>query len=991
MNAKSWLWGVILFFFIQGCHIQLFAQKIRVIESIPGRNPSEHYVCRVKFEQEDESAWRSVFVLQTRAKEEAEDPKDGYYPNLRGWTASWIAFESDFEGESIIVEIAIKDGTPITEAMVRPAGDASVAEISNGKAYVTFTKPANVNIDINGQLEHNYTGHGYYGPDVHTISIFANPMYHVPDPSSSGVKILQPGEDINTLNRADWDTLIFAPGVHNIGVDEVTGEPTPFQILSNEVLFIPGDAVVHGTIHPKNAWGTEASRFWTVYGSGTISGEKILRTPSDQANKTTKPFTYQAEGARLEGFVVEDPAFHTFNMGNSADGTSNINVYKNLKILAWRKNSDGINAFRHSEVSDCFFRVQDDAFYIGQKDVNQHNNVVWNDANGAVLFIQSAPDASTNVFRDVKVIYHRAYWHWWTGGRIVSMRETPSGTTISNVLVSNILVEDPLPAFPPFYATMLNDQVSNVTLNNIVMENIYQEHPGVSTNTDSNQGGKPQNTLIGTSSSKWENITFRNCYFNGKDLTSFEDGNFKIENVDATTVIFDITNSPPVADFSVNTTEVAIGQSVNFYDNSSNNPTKWKWTFDGGTPSSSELQNPVITYNTNGAFDVKLVASNEYGEGAMVKTGLITVSDSVPVNGITIDNCPITEIKVGTEKQLLGILAPDNATDKRVIWNSSDPSVIQVASNGIITATAPGKATIIASTPDEKFTESCEVSVIEDRDKIFNFSAPHQVAPGDTVTVSVEYEAGGDRDIRVFLQQDRSPWNIYGSSTFAVSEGKRTDQFQFIVDSETPIDIDGYKMVVNILPVGGSWPDRFDEVSQLGVGVIVFLESLEITNCPETAIESEAAYQFGVSFTPADATIQEVTWESTDVSVATVDTEGLVLGISDGSAIITVTSINGGHTSSCLIQVKKEILSVVNGQPSIRVFPNPVEGYLNLEFMDAGQRSIRIYNIVGNLLMELETNWLSERVDLESLGIKGQIFVLVRSERSINRFKILVK
>ncbi|PWD99486.1 T9SS type A sorting domain-containing protein [Marinilabilia rubra] len=519
----------VYYFFITATYLLLpfnFAnsQQLVVYDNIPGRAASDHYLCRVKFESEDENAWRDAFVLQTEAKSE-----NGYYSTVQGWTASWIAFESDFNGDNVIVEISRKDGTAITESMVRPVAEASPAVISNGKAYVTFTEPANVNVDINGQMEKNYTGYGYGGAPVHTITLFANPVFPVPDVNNSNVRLLQPDEDINTLNRADWDTIVFAPGVHNIGM--------PFEILDNEVLFIPGDAIVKGTIHPLDAWGDEASQNIKVYGSGTISGEDIVRDPDDKS-KIFKPFTYQAEGAHLEGFVVADPAFHTFNMGHSRQNTTMPNIYKNLKILAWRVNSDGINAFRNSEISDCFFRVQDDAFYLGATNVNAHDNVVWNDANGAVLFLPRAIDGSSCQFKDITVIYHRANWHWWEGGRIISMRETDPGTTISNVHVKNILVEDPLPAFPPFYATMVPG-TGDVTLNNIIIENVHQEHDGVSTSLDQDRG-KPQNTMVGLDSSrKWENITFKNCYFNGKTLTSFGDGNFDTTFVDKNTVIFD--------------------------------------------------------------------------------------------------------------------------------------------------------------------------------------------------------------------------------------------------------------------------------------------------------------------------------------------------------------------------------------------------------------------------------------------------------------------
>jgi PKD repeat protein len=85
--------------------------------------------------------------------------------------------------------------------------------------------------------------------------------------------------------------------------------------------------------------------------------------------------------------------------------------------------------------------------------------------------------------------------------------------------------------------------------------------------------------------------------------------------------------SPPVADFIANLTVIAAGASVSFSDLSTNNPTSWAWTFNGGTPSSSAVQNLVVTYNTPGIYNVQLVATNGGGSNTMLKTAYITVTD----------------------------------------------------------------------------------------------------------------------------------------------------------------------------------------------------------------------------------------------------------------------------------------------------------------------------------------------------------------------------
>ncbi len=482
----------------------LQAQKLITYPDIPGRTPSDKYVCRVR--QVGSEEWKSAFVIQTRCKNNPDEntpptgADNGYFKMLDGWSASYIAFE--FSGASVEVEISKVGGAPITKAMVRPVGHASAATIANGKAYVVFDKPANVNVDIDGQMEDKYTGMDYAGPKIHTISLFGNPVYKEPSTTNSRVISLNPGETIPAGTSTAWDTIYFKPGIHNIG--------TPYTIHSNKVLYIPGNAIVHGTIHPKNAWGNDASKNWSVYGSGALSGENNVWTGDE--NKNAKTFTYQAEAARLEGFVVMDPANHTFNM-NQTGPNDKVNVYKNVKVFG---------------ITDCFFRCQDDVFYYGGDNVKISNCVTWNDANGAVVYVtKGATTMDMSYFKDIKVIYHRAYWHYWDGGRVISFRDRKPGNTIKNVQIRNVLIEDPKSAFPPFFLKMSNPDNSSAAVNfeNIIIENVRQEYPAVTV-----PGRAPtRNTMLGLDDArKFKNITFKNCYYNGKWLGSFQDGDFLV-------------------------------------------------------------------------------------------------------------------------------------------------------------------------------------------------------------------------------------------------------------------------------------------------------------------------------------------------------------------------------------------------------------------------------------------------------------------------------
>jgi len=95
---------------------------------------------------------------------------------------------------------------------------------------------------------------------------------------------------------------------------------------------------------------------------------------------------------------------------------------------------------------------------------------------------------------------------------------------------------------------------------------------------------------------------------------------------DYTANIVDGGPQPPVANFTASATSITVGQSVTFTDQSTNTPTAWAWTLEGGTPASSSTKNPVITYNTAGSYDVSLTATNSAGSDGETKLDYILVN-----------------------------------------------------------------------------------------------------------------------------------------------------------------------------------------------------------------------------------------------------------------------------------------------------------------------------------------------------------------------------
>ena len=83
----------------------------------------------------------------------------------------------------------------------------------------------------------------------------------------------------------------------------------------------------------------------------------------------------------------------------------------------------------------------------------------------------------------------------------------------------------------------------------------------------------------------------------------------------------------------------------------------------------------------------------------------------IPVKSISLDKTSL-ELNAGDKQQLTATLSPSNATAKDVLWISSDESIAKVYGDGLVTAVAPGTATITAY-GSSGVSASCTVTVKE--------------------------------------------------------------------------------------------------------------------------------------------------------------------------------------------------------------------------------------------------------------------------------------
>ncbi len=93
----------------------------------------------------------------------------------------------------------------------------------------------------------------------------------------------------------------------------------------------------------------------------------------------------------------------------------------------------------------------------------------------------------------------------------------------------------------------------------------------------------------------------------------------------------------PASDFNASQLSGFAPLTVSFTDASVNTPLQWEWTFPGGNPAGSVLQNPSVTYTGSGVYAVTLKTTNACGNNTLTIPNYINVL-STGIEGIELSN-----------------------------------------------------------------------------------------------------------------------------------------------------------------------------------------------------------------------------------------------------------------------------------------------------------------------------------------------------------------
>lgn len=419
----------------------------------------------------------------------------------------------------------------------------------------------------------------------------------------------------------------------------------------------------------------------------------------------------------------------------------------------------------------------------------------------------------------------------------------------------------------------------------------------------------------------------------------------------------------PVAFITIqDAAEVQVGRSITLtYTVLPSDATDKAVSWSSSNSSVAVVSNGTVTGLSPGETIITCSATDGSGVEATCR---ITVSSSV----ILISDISVSggSIDVGSTLQLSAVISPNNATTKAVAWSSNDSSVAMVSSSGVVTGVSAGRATITCSAEDGSGVFAiCIVTVVQPAVLVSEISVEGGLVGVGSILrlTAVIVPEGATSKAVVWTSSNRavatvtqdgvvtgvSPGTVTITCTATDGSGVSATCTVTVVQPFVPvsgISVQGGSVYVGhslrldpvVSPSGAtdrrlSWSSSnaaVAQVSQNGIVTGVSAGTVTITcsamdgsgvsaTCTVTvssipvasiSVQTDGVVQAGgtlsltAAVSPSDATFKGVVWTSSDTSVATVDQNGVVTGVSAGVAAITVTASDGsGVSAACTVTV----------------------------------------------------------------------------------------
>lgn len=286
---------------------------------------------------------------------------------------------------------------------------------------------------------------------------------------------------------------------------------------------------------------------------------------------------------------------------------------------------------------------------------------------------------------------------------------------------------------------------------------------------------------------------------------------------------------------------------------------------------------------------------------------------TIAVSSVSLNKTTLEIYTDDASASLNATVLPENATNKSVTWSSSNLSVVTV-NDGNITPIKAGTTTITATTIDGHKTAQCEV-IVKEPTSIPNYVL-HGLYNGETDWTDKPMINNPYSTTEYMIQgvtlhaNDVFKVHMYGDTWYGYSAIKTSTKSGLVAPAENDDNIRVSATGVydiycdyNENDNGHIYISRVDETNPLPSTVSVTGISLSHSG-KYLLVRNE--FTITATVYPNNASNKEITWSSSDTSIATVASNGRVTASVNskvGSTTITAKTADGGFTATCVVYV----------------------------------------------------------------------------------------
>ena len=333
------------------------------------------------------------------------------------------------------------------------------------------------------------------------------------------------------------------------------------------------------------------------------------------------------------------------------------------------------------------------------------------------------------------------------------------------------------------------------------------------------------------------------------------------------------------------------------------------------TISPSEAANKDVVWTVTSGSGI--ISVSEKGEVIALQPGMakIRVASTDDLNiyaecEVTVKPVAVSSINLSPtsiviellhEKQLIAEVLPINATNKTVVWSTSDSGIVSVSQTGVIKALKTG-TTVVRATCEGQYKD-CTVIVINDD---YGNTKDLAASVEKNELVSGKLEEVGDTDYFKFTPSEKGIYTIsYFTSTIFIGLRIYNSEDEILqydrIDTTITVALDAhntYFLEAYDLTTGhtGSYTLKITTTSVTAIN----LSPASITMTPQEE------KQLTVEVLPINATNKAVVWSTSDSGIISVSENGIVTAIKLGTAKVRVASAEDeGKYAECEVTVQE--------------------------------------------------------------------------------------